>query len=99
MPESEITGREIPEQSLETERLLRAQSNASSSQSEIDKKHLEHTVTHVISDSSIKSKSGKETQTRVIHSRDADVTLRFLREHDSQIPGITEAEEKRLSKK
>ncbi|SCU77260.1 LAME_0A00364g1_1 [Lachancea meyersii CBS 8951] len=36
---------------------------------------------------------------KVINSRDADVTLQFLREHDSQVPPITPEQERKLSRK
>lgn len=36
---------------------------------------------------------------KVISSRDADVTLEFLREHDSEVPEITEEQERKLSRK
>lgn len=36
---------------------------------------------------------------KIVNSRDADVTLQFLEEHDSEVPPITPAEEKKLRRK
>lgn len=48
---------------------------------------------------SITDEENIQDKAKVISSRDADVTLEFLRQYDSEVPEITEEQEKRLSRK
>lgn len=99
MSQPERIGLKVSKQDLETDVLFRDQSDMSSFSSEVNNKQLAHDVTTVISDSSLRDTDAKLKNQKVIISRDADVTLDFLRKHDSQFPEITEAEERKLSRK
>lgn len=67
--------------------------SASSSSIEVDDIRI------VEKDNEISKKKLIKDEYKVISSRDADVTLQFLEENDSQVPAITEEQDRKLRRK
>lgn len=75
--------------------VLVTEENESSSISSTSK-YISGTCNEIVS---ITDEENIQDKAKVISSRDADVTLEFLRQHDSEVPEITGEQEKRLSRK